>query len=56
MTTYLARRLLQTIFVIIGVTLLTFLALHLAGDPTYLYVSERATDEEVAAGARQVGL
>ncbi len=55
MTTYLARRLLQTIFVIIGVTLLTFLALHLAGDPTYLYVSERATDEEVAAARAKLG-
>jgi peptide/nickel transport system permease protein len=55
MTTYLARRLLQTIFVIIGVTLLTFLALHLAGDPTYLYVSERATVEEVAEARAKLG-
>jgi peptide/nickel transport system permease protein len=55
MTTYLARRLLQTIFVIIGVTLLTFLALHLAGDPTYLYVSERATEEEVAEARARLG-
>jgi peptide/nickel transport system permease protein len=55
MTTYLARRLLQTIFVIIGVTLLTFLALHLAGDPTYLYVSERATEEEVAEARSRLG-
>jgi peptide/nickel transport system permease protein len=55
MTTYLARRLLQTIFVIIGVTLLTFLALHLAGDPTYLYVSERATAEELAEARAKLG-
>ncbi len=55
MTTYLTRRLLQTVFVILGVTLLTFLALHLAGDPTYLYVSERATAEEVAAARAKLG-
>ena len=55
MTTYLTRRLLQTVFVILGVTLLTFVALHLAGDPTYLYVSERATAEEVAAARAKLG-
>ena len=55
MTTYLARRLLQMVLVIIGVTMLTFFALHLAGDPTYLYVSERATEEEVAATRAKLG-
>jgi peptide/nickel transport system permease protein len=55
MTTYLARRLLQTVFVILGVTLLTFIALHMAGDPTYLYVSERATAEEVATARAKLG-
>ena len=55
MTTYLIRRLLQTVLVIFGVTLLSFFALHLAGDPTYLYVSERATTEEVAATRAKLG-
>ena len=55
MMTYLARRLSQMVLVIIGVTLLTFMALHLAGDPTYLYVSERATEEEVAATRAKLG-
>lgn len=31
----------------LGVTLLSFISLHLAGDPTYLYVSERASNEEI---------
>ena len=35
--------------------MLTFFALHLAGDPTYLYVSERATEEEVAATRAKLG-
>jgi ABC-type dipeptide/oligopeptide/nickel transport system permease component len=47
MAQYLVRRLLQSIIVILGVTLLSFLTLHLAGDPTYLYVSERASEEEI---------
>ena len=55
MMTYLARRLSQIVLVIVGVTLLTFMALHLAGDPTYLYVSERATAEEVAATRAKLG-
>jgi ABC-type dipeptide/oligopeptide/nickel transport system permease component len=55
MTTYLVRRLLQTFVVILGVTLLSFFTLHLAGDPTYLYVSERASDEEVAATRAKLG-
>ena len=44
---YIVRRLLQSIIVIFGVTLLSFLTLHLAGDPTYFYVSERASEEEI---------
>jgi peptide/nickel transport system permease protein len=44
---YIVRRLLQSIIVIFGVTLLSFVTLHLAGDPTYFYVSERASEEEI---------
>jgi len=43
------------VVVIFGVTILSFSALHLAGDPTYLYVSERATEEEVAATRAKLG-
>ncbi len=52
---YLIRRLLQSIFVIIGVTLLSFITLHIAGDPTYLFVSERASDEEIAVTRAKLG-
>lgn len=44
---FIARRILQSIFVIFGVTLLAFFAMHMGGDPTYLYVSELATAEEI---------
>ncbi|MEO0565510.1 MAG: ABC transporter permease, partial [Chloroflexota bacterium] len=43
------------LIVIWGVTLLSFLTLHLAGDPTYLYVSERASEEEVAEMRARLG-
>jgi peptide/nickel transport system permease protein len=55
MGSYLVRRLLQTILVILGVTVISFGTLHLAGDPTLLYISERASDEEVAAVRAKLG-
>ena len=55
MTTYMVRRLLQSVLVIFGVTVITFLALHMGGDPTYLYVSERASAEEIAATRAKLG-
>jgi peptide/nickel transport system permease protein len=55
MGTYLFRRLLQSILVILGVTLLSFVTLHLAGDPTYLYVSERATEQEIIETRAKLG-
>jgi peptide/nickel transport system permease protein len=51
----LLRRLLQSVVVIAGVTLITFTTLHLGGDPTYLYVSERATEEEIRATRAKLG-
>ncbi len=51
----LVRRLLQSVVVIIGVTVITFTTLHLGGDPTYLYVSERATEEEIVATRAKLG-
>jgi peptide/nickel transport system permease protein len=55
MTNYIARRLLQSLLVILGVTLLSFLTLHLAGDPTYLYVSERASQQEIEETRQKLG-
>jgi peptide/nickel transport system permease protein len=55
MGTYFVRRLLQSLIVIFGVTLFSFLSLHLAGDPTLLYVSERASWEEKAQARHKLG-
>lgn len=55
MWTLIVRRLLQSVIVILGVTLITFTALQMSGDPTYLYVSERATAEEVQRTREALG-
>ncbi len=55
MIALLLRRLLQSVLVIFGVTVITFATLHLGGDPTYLYVSERATEQEIAATRAKLG-
>jgi peptide/nickel transport system permease protein len=55
MARYLVRRLLQSILVVLGVTALSFFTLYLSGDPTYLYVSERATEEEIALVRQRLG-
>mgnify|MGYP004519907415 FL=1 len=55
MWTFILRRLLQSAIVIIGVTLITFTALQMSGDPTYLYVSERATEEEIQRTREALG-
>lgn len=52
---YLIRRLFQSIIVIFGVTIVTFFSLQLSGDPTYLYVSDRASDEEIAETRKKLG-
>lgn len=55
MWTFIIRRLLQSAIVVIGVTLITFTALQMSGDPTYLYVSERATDAEIQRTREALG-
>ncbi len=52
---YIIRRLLLTVVVILGVTLLTFVSIHLAGDPTLFYISERASKEERLEAQRRLG-
>jgi peptide/nickel transport system permease protein len=55
MLPYIFRRLAQGALVIVGVTCVTFIALHLGGDPTYLYVSERASAAEIDAARVALG-
>ncbi|MEO1225044.1 MAG: ABC transporter permease [Pseudomonadota bacterium] len=55
MWTFLARRLMQSVVVIIGVTLISFISLQIGGDPTYLFVSESASTEEIETVRARLG-
>ena len=57
MPSYIARRLLNLIPVIFGITLLVFVFLHLIpGDPAQVMAGQRASPETVAAIREQLGL
>ncbi len=57
MLKYILKRLAYTVFVIIGVSFITFFLLKLApGDPARLILAETATEEQVAAMRAQMGL
>ena len=55
MWTFIARRLIQSVIVLVGVTLISFVSLQIGGDPTYLFVSERASAEEIAMVRHALG-
>ena len=57
MTKYIARRLIEAIPVVIGVSILVFMLLHLIpGDPAIAILGERATPENVDAMRERLGL
>lgn len=57
MWSYLAKRLLSLLPVLLGITLVVFLLLHaIPGDPATVLLGERATPEQVAALREQLGL
>ncbi|MGI8689135.1 MAG: ABC transporter permease [Thermomicrobiales bacterium] len=54
---YIRKRLLLMIFVLFGVTLIIFSMIHLVpGDPAFLLLGERATDQKAADLRHQLGL
>ncbi|MBI4276975.1 MAG: ABC transporter permease, partial [Armatimonadetes bacterium] len=53
---YLAQRFLASLLVIVGVVTLVFFLMRLSGDPVLLYISERASPEQVELMRRQLGL
>ena len=55
MAKYILRRIAQSVIVMLGVSVLAFSVLFLSGDPTYLYVNERANDEAVALVRHNLG-
>src|SRR5260221_14177744 len=56
-TQYVIRRLIQLIFVLIGVSLVVFLTMHvLPGDVATLLLGDRATNQQLESLRRQLGL
>jgi peptide/nickel transport system permease protein len=57
MATYVARRLIEAIPVVFGVSILVFLLIHLIpGDPAVAILGERATEENIQAMRERLGL
>lgn len=57
MTTYIIRRLLETIPVLVGVSILVFFFIHIIpGDPAVTLLGERATEENVERIRERLGL
>jgi peptide/nickel transport system permease protein len=56
MVTYLAKRFFQTIFVLLGVSLIVFVVMYKAGDPVRVMLPPTATQQELEAMRRQLGL
>lgn len=53
---YIARRIAQSVAVLIGVTSIVFLLLHLTGDPAELLLPDRATQAQITELRMQLGL
>ncbi len=56
MISYIIRRLLQSVTVLIGVSLVVFMLLHISGDPAALMLPMEATAEDYARLRQQLGL
>lgn len=53
---YLARRVLHFIFVLLGVSSVTFIVTRMVGNPAYLIAGQRATPEMIESIMREMGL
>ena len=55
MRAYLFRRLVQSLYVVLGLSLLAFLILHLTGDPALVILPPYASAQEIAAFREKMG-
>ncbi len=56
MTSFLVRRLLQSAFVVVGVSVVVFVLIRLSGDPVVLLLGSDATTEQIVLMRHQLGL
>ncbi|HLJ59103.1 MAG TPA: ABC transporter permease [bacterium] len=55
MASFVARRLLDSLMVLVGVSFIAFAILFLSGDPTYLMIPENYTRDQIAEFRHQMG-
>lgn len=56
MIRFIVHRLMQSVIVVIGVTLVTFLLIHLSGDPVVAMADQNWTDEQIESVRESLGL
>ena len=56
MTTYIIRRLLQSVIVVFGVVTVVFFVLQLTGDPVRIMLGETASEEDIQNVKQRLGL
>src|SRR5687767_13112173 len=56
MTTYIIRRLWQSVIVVFGVVTVVFFVLQLTGDPVRIMMGESSSEEDIQNVKRQLGL
>jgi peptide/nickel transport system permease protein len=53
---FIIRRILQSLIVVLAMSLIVFLAVHVVGDPVYILISDEMTQQEIEAFIRKLGL
>jgi peptide/nickel transport system permease protein len=56
MSVFVIRRLLQSLIVVLAMSLIVFLAVHVVGDPVYILISDDMTQQEIEVFIRKLGL
>ena len=56
MSVFIIRRILQSLIVVLAMSLIVFLAVHVVGDPVYILISDEMTQKEIEEFIRKLGL
>jgi peptide/nickel transport system permease protein len=56
MSVFVIRRILQSLIVVLAMSVIVFFAVHVVGDPVYILISDDMTQQEIEAFVRKLGL
>jgi peptide/nickel transport system permease protein len=56
LTAYILRRLMQSVAVVLAMSLIVFMGVHVVGDPVYLLINPQADQKEIEATIKALGL